>query len=420
VIETSKILRSFLTGLFSLIFAIPLYAHIGEPLSSRIWVVGEEWILQTNFGVMGQHFDGFVCEEAFLGGDRFFVVPLAADRWISFSNKNVWKTDDGCSFSRIGELGGLPTDVDLELNSQQVAWVSNSSLPELRVLHEETITLGPTFSEELHLTSVRFVTSNTLVVGGYYKTQSGAGFIAMVDIESGTIEPLQIPAATYPYVLDATETQILWLGRVEAQTVFLGTPSNTTEYALEITSWPTDARIIENGVVISGLNQSRGLTIGTLTGEDLEWETYAEETSAMCVRPYGDGYLVCALRRFDVADLVFIRPGSEPEPVVHFEDLEGPRICPAGTESAQVCPTVWPEIARQLGLLPPEIPVEPEPMEEDAEEMGTNPNDDPPVAPPKKETCSSAGGLISVWLLIAVGGLRRPRNGRRFQRGQRH
>lgn len=416
MVTTSKILRSFLIGVFSLLLAAPLSAHIGEPLSSRVWIVDGEWVLETNFGVMGQHFDGFVCEEAFLGGDRFFTVPLSADRWVTFSNSNIWKTDDGCSFTTLGELGSLPADVDAESESQRVAWVSNDGIGELRILTEEVIELGPAFSEELHLTSVRFVTANTLIVGGYYKTQSGAGFIGRVDLEAGTIEPLQIPAATYPYVLDATETQILWLGRVEMQTVFLGTLENTTEHALEITSWPTDGRITESGVVISGLNQSRGLTIGTLTGDTLQWETHAEETSAMCVRPYEDGYLVCALRRFDVGDLVFIRPGSEPEPVVHFEDLGGPRSCPTGSESDDVCPTVWPEIARQLGLLTPEVPMEPESMEEDVEDMGMPPVD-PDVAPPKSDGCSSAGQFASIWLLILAVGLRRPRSGRRFQRG---
>lgn len=408
---TSFYSKSFLIVIILTLFVDSATAHIGEPLSTRVWNVAGEWVLETNFGMMGPHFEGFVCEEAFLGGDRFFIAPTAPDHWLTFSATEVRSTEDGCTFTRLRSLAGLPSDLDVHEPSGTIAWVANTSGPELVVYSDGVFLEGPTIDADQQLTSVRFASATVLVIGAYHKTMAGAGTLFRYDIVEKTLTTIDVgQAITYPYVLDAEGEGLLWLGRVDAQALHWGTFDSPTQTSLEIASWPTDARIVDDSrVVIAGLQQSRGLTIGSRVGEDVSWESFNEETSAACVRPFEDGYLVCTLRRFDDADLMFIKPGEDPVPMVNFLNLEGARQCPSGSDVAAVCPTVWPEIARQLGLLPSVM--EPEVLEPSIDEdMGESM---PPVSTPDDKTCSTGGVAPFIGLgLFGPMFIRRRRNRR--------
>lgn len=407
---TSFYTKSFLVVTFLTLFWGSASAHIGEPLSTRVWNVGGQWVLETNFGMVGPHFEGFVCEEAFLGGDRFFIAPLAADRWLTFSATEVRQTEDGCTFTPVQALTGLPADVDVHETSGKVAWVSNNSGPQLMVYANGEVQEGPTIDSEQQLTSVRFASDTVLVMGAYHKTMAGAGTLFRYDIAERSLTTIEVgQAITYPYILDAEGEALLWLGRVDAQALHWGTFEAPMQTSLEIASWPTDARIVDDSkVVVAGLSQSRGLTIGSRVGEDVTWESFNEETSAACVRPYEDGYLVCTLRRFDDADLVFIKPGEEPVAMVNFLDLEGARQCPASSDVEAVCPTVWPEIARQLGLVPTQM--EPDIMEPSPDaDMG-----DVSITPPSgDEGCSAAGIFPMLWFSVLLPILIRRRRNQR-------
>jgi hypothetical protein len=432
---TSRSIFSFLFGtilVFQSVFSA--HAHVGEPVSQRVWITDNSWLLQTNFGAMGSTFDGFVCEEAFLGGDRFFIVPFGQDLWTAFSATNIWQTADGCSFQSAGELPGLPTDVARNLDAGLAAWVQNQNGPELYTVSAlgeaggsaAVAKIEADIAENIYLTAVRFANEETLIVSGYNREAMGAGVIMSVNRISGATTVLDTPTMTYPYVLDARESEVLWLGKAETQNLFWGTLESPAAQALPIEAWPTDASFVDEArVVVSGLNQSRGLSVGTLTGDlvdgQVNWEAFADEMTAACVRPWEEGFLVCTLNRFDGADLVYIEQGQDPEYAVEFKALTGERQCAEGSEAADVCPTVWPEIARQLGLLQPEMPD----MGPDVD-MGTPPEDMGSGVPEPRDdkgegsSCATTSGGPAIWLFMALAvGLRYRRRERRDRLGHR-
>ncbi|MEZ4460953.1 MAG: hypothetical protein R3E66_14755 [bacterium] len=385
-------------------------AHSGEALAEAITLIDDAVLVKTNFGVVASHFDGFVCEEAFLGGEIFHVAALGKDQWVTLSENGIWTTDDGCEFTKVAELTVAPTDVATELTTKSVAYALNSMESGGIWLSQDQ---GQSWTRVLEndsyqWTGVRFAPAGRLVATAYDRDNMGAAHLVTYDVTSQVSNDAPIAEVTYPYLLDALDDDILWLGRTDTQTAFWGTIDQPKLRPKMITSWPTAARILSpTKVVLAGLFQQRGLSEGTLTGDEVVWNDLAPITTAVCVTPDGDSYLVCSQARFDMADVIRVT-GPDLAPEFDFKQLEGPRACPAGSSVAEVCPVVWRELQRSLGLVPTEEPM-PDAGMPDAD---MTPDDVGVVTPPSAndpDGCSAVGTSPALLSLLGILWMRRKR-----------
>lgn len=331
-----------------------LFAHGGEPISQRFFSVGDSWGLKTNFGYMSSSFEGFVCEEAFLGGEKFSIVPLDESRWIAFGQSAIYVTEDRCTFENVKSLELVPADADGD--GEYAAYVAND-LDNEGIWY--TSDFGQTWSradydfEDIQLTSIRFAAEGKAFVGGYDRTDSGAAVVLEFDAPSGTVTPLPIgEGLKYPYVLAAQGDQLAWLGRADSQTVFWGSTEDPARHELPVETWPSGAAIDseDNVLWISGLENGKGLTVGRLVEDEVEWTELIPETTARCVGRHNDQTYVCSMRRFDEADLVVVGDDGSLTEVSDFREMRGPLECPADTPVGDICPLVWVEIDKAIRL----------------------------------------------------------------------
>jgi len=409
--STSFALLSFLAAA---VYAPSIWAHADEPLAENIVVLPDTVVVKTNFGVIGSHFDGFVCEEAFLGGETFEVAVLGPDEWVAIGENGIWVTRDGCSFDKVGDVSVAPTDAAVDLESGLVAFVLNSPDDGGIWLSDDR---GSTWTRileraDFQWTGVRFASSEKVIVSAYDRLNAGAAHLMEITLPGGGLVDRELEGLSYPYLLDARGDSVLWLGRSETQNVYFGSMFDLTLNIRPITSWPTDARIIsDTKIVVAGMLQQRGLSEGDLVDGAFVWNDLASTTTALCVTPDGDSYLVCAQRRFDEADVMRVN-GAELLPAFLFTDLTGPRDCPIGSEVQATCPVVWRELARTLGLAP---------ALDDAD-VGVDAGDDADAGPgmdadaggtpiirlpSDNETCSTAHGTPILLSLLGLFGMRR-------------
>lgn len=407
--STSFALLSFLGAALC---APEIWAHADEPLAEEIVVLSDTVVVKTNFGVLGSHFDGFVCEEAFLGGESFEVEVLGPDEWVAIGENGIWVTRDGCNFDKVGDVSVAPTDAAVDLESGLVAFALNSPNDGGIWLSDDR---GATWTRileraDFQWTGVRFASAEKVIVSAYDRLNAGAAHLMEITVADGALLDRPIEGLSYPYLLDASGDTILWLGRSETQNVYFGSMFDPTLNIRPITSWPTDARIIsDTKVVVAGMLQQRGLAEGELVDGAFVWNDLAATTTALCVTPDADSYLVCAQSRFDEADVMRVS-GAELSSEFLFTDLQGPRECPVGSEVQVTCPVVWRELSRTLGQ-DPNI----EPGADAGADAGMDfgqDMDDPstvPIisAPSKDETCSSAGGTPILLSLLGLLGMRR-------------
>ena len=407
--STSFALLSFLGAA---LYGPGIAAHADEPLAEEIVVLPDTVVVKTNFGVLGSHFDGFVCEEAFLGGDSFEVAVLGPDEWVAIGENGIWVTRDGCNFDKVGDVSVAPTDATVDLESGLVAFALNSPNDGGIWLSEDR---GATWTlilerEDFQWTGVRFSSSEKLIVSAYDRLNSGAAHLMEITVADGALLDRPIEGLSYPYLLDARDDTVLWLGRSETQNVYFGSMFDPTLNIRPITSWPTDARVIsETKVVVAGMLQQRGLAEGELVDGAFVWNDLAATTTALCVTPDADSYLVCAQSRFDEGDVMRVS-GAELSSEFLFTDLQGPRDCPVGSEVQATCPVVWRELSRTLGQDPniepgADVGADAGPdLGQDMDDLSTVPIIS---APSKDETCSSAGGTPILLSLLGLLGMRR-------------
>lgn len=351
----APVLLTLLTCFFACLSIAPnALGHGEEPISQRIYSLGEGWLLKSNFGFTSSEFEGFVCEEAFLGGGKFTVIPLDADRWITLGESAIHITDDGCSFTRVRDLARAPADADG--SGQNAIYLSNEVDTEGMWLSRDA---GETWQRidfdvtDTQLTGVRFDGPDRAFVSAYDRASSGAAIMLEVSLEAApTVSPITIPEGLkYPYVLDAKAGELVWLARDEGQTIFWGSVDTPTRDSLPIMTWPAGAVLAEDTqtVWLAGLEMGKGVTIGTRGAEETIWETVAVETTASCVgRIDGETY-VCSMRRFDDADLMKLNGNGTLEALTDFRDLEGARTdCSPESNVGDVCPLVWVEVEKAL------------------------------------------------------------------------
>lgn len=410
---------TLLSFLAATLCAPMLWAHSGDPSSENIVVLPDTMVVKTNFGMIGSHFDGFVCEEAFLGGDTFEVAVLGPDEWVAIGENGIWLTQDGCDFDKVGDVSVPPADSAVHLESGVVAFALNSPTDGGIWLSKDR---GVTWTRileraDFQWTGLRFSSADKLIVSGYDRMNAGAAHLLEVTVANGELVDRAVEGLSYPYLLDASGDFVLWLGRSETQNIYFGSMFDPMLHVRPITSWPTDARILsETKVVVAGMLQQRGLSVGDLVDGSFVWNDVAALTTALCVTPDGDSYLVCSQSRFDDADVMRLGD-AEPVSEFVFADLTGPRDCPADSEVGETCPTVWRELSKTLGM-EPFVPI--------VEDMGTGTETDagtdltegmddagvvPTITPPADDDgCSSVGGTPILLSILSLLGMRRKKS----------
>jgi len=301
------LIRVIVTLVVSMV-AQSAFGHGSEPISQRFFSLEDGWLLQSNFGVTAETFEGFVCEEAFLGGDQFNVIPLA-EGWVTLADSSIHTSSDGCTFTRTRSLEQAPADSDgtgrsviyVSNNDEDGGiWLSQDSGESWRLIDYDLT--------EIQLTGSRFDSEERAIVSGYDRASGGEGLLLEIDLrgEPSVNELVLGEGIKYPYVFDARGGQVVWLGRTESQQMYWGPLDDPRRDVLPIETWPSGAVLSADGskVWLSGLEAGKGLTIGTRTEQEAIWQTVALQTTAGCVGRHESETYVCSMRRFDDADLI--------------------------------------------------------------------------------------------------------------------
>lgn len=346
-----------------ILLALPAQAfgHAEPPLAQSVFGFGDTWVLKANFGVVSNGYEGFVCEEAFLGGDRYIAALVGPDQYVTFGETAIHVTTDGCDFTLVKQLSQAPADAVADPTSQTIVYLDNADDTRGVWTSDDA---GQSFerfeslnTEDLQLTGVRFANPTTIIVSAYERSPDamGAGRMLEIDLNTGSVTNLiEGLGIRYPYVLDATAGGLIWLGRRDAQAVFVGSYDSPIRDEIgELVSWPSGALISDDGqtVWVSGLDEGSGVRRGVFDGEELVWTQLAQDVTASCLGKWNGDILMCSARLLETDDLYRI-DGDALEPVTNFEIIDGPRACPAGTDVATVCPIVWGEFAQFIGKDP--------------------------------------------------------------------
>ena len=350
-----------------LIFALAVFlpasrvaAHAEEPSARSVHVLQDGLLVRANFGVLSSAAPHrFVCEEAFLGGDNWLLGELGPTEWLTFGEKDIRRTEDGCSFEVVATVTGTPADAAVHPASGSVAYLDND--PDGGGLFVST-DRGQSFERHeglaaagLQLTGVRFLDAMTLLVSAYSTDADRAAQLYRVAI-GGSVEPLAVPPGlTFAVILDAGAGQIALLARRESQGVMLWGAPDSLDAAIELETpvWPTGARLSSDGdtLWIAGLHDGLGLTRGVRNGASASWAELFTEDAAGCIGGDDSGLYTCGLARLDGADIFRIE-GDSRTPHIDFREMIGPAQCPETSDVGEICPVVWQEIASYFGVDP--------------------------------------------------------------------
>lgn len=360
---TKKVLLAVLV-----LLAIPCAAsaHSDTPLSTGITGVGgSQWVLQTNFGlVTSAAADRYVCEEAFAGGDDFQVGVLGLHEWLLFNHDNVIYSADGCNFEIRQDIPRKPAGVAVSDDHSRAAYLINADDPaEAGVWWTDdaaqTVEQASLDVSTLHLSRAVFLDNDRLLVSGYSSdpTTRGEARLVVVGLDDGSTTDIgEMTGLQYPYVFDAAGGWIVWLARDgDGQKIFWGPLDEPARYATAVDSWPTGAVLADDGqsLWLSGvLADAKGVVVGD-TAADPVFSQRLVDHSAMCVGRVDRDHYLCARRDREGHDLSRVADDGTVEPVVNFSELAGPRAdCPADSDVAKTCPSVWPELAAALDIDP--------------------------------------------------------------------
>ncbi len=384
--------KSILIVLFLLV-PVQIFAHAEEPAAKSIFKTENGILIQANFGIIDDFSDGYVCEEAFLGGDSWKVAVLDQTEWITYGSNNIKRTEDGCSFQTIKESDSIVGDIRVSPDKKTVAYYANGgSEPGIWVSKDR----GKSFEridfevEGLQITALRFENNATMIISGYDTNQAGEGFLISVSTQSLESASLAIPdEVKFSYLLDANEEGLIWLGRLEAQTIFVGTRSETDQIQYEPKSWPIGAALSEDGqnIFIGGVENGSGIAVGSRSSG--VFETILKDRAVDCLKRVGEKIYICGLERRDGYDIFELEKGSL-KGVSKFTDIEGPKnSCPDESDVSSICPIVWKDTATYFGKV---AELNPSPDTADMGVKDTDGNDQEPKTPQgpvEKSGCST-------------------------------
>lgn len=368
MLHVKHVVAVSVTALLATLSAQPALAHGGDPLPRDVLELpgASGWVLSTNFGLMSsEDLDHYVCEEAFLGGDNFLVAPLGALRWVTFSEAAIMRTEDGCSFERVGELTEVPVSVDVSADGARVAYLTNQ--PELDALawseDEGRSFQGISLAAQgdVQWTGVGFADADRVFITGYSRAEADKGSARLLEVtlSTGEVRALDgLEGVRYPYLFDAEAGRMAGIATGEASLLtFWGSPDEVAAWRRDLESWPTGIELSSDGaqVFISGATAEGGVLRGELDASEPSWEILYPEHAARCVGLVGEQLYLCARRAREGHDLSRI-VDDQPEEVLEFRDLQGPRPgCAPDTEVARTCAVVWPELALALRIELPDM-----------------------------------------------------------------
>jgi hypothetical protein len=337
-------------------------AHGGAPLSDEVvGVGGSDWVLRANFGVITSEApQAYVCEEVFGAGDRFLMAALGVDEWLIFTFDSILYTADGCSFERIGELPMVPAGVAVSPDRSRVVYLVNSGDEQAGLWWSEdagqSFERAPIDDARVHLTRAAFLDDDRVLVSAYLLDEQvrGQAELLVVDLTAETVTALDgLSGYGYPYVFDALDDSIVWLGREDdKQVVLWGTLDEPARHRRPVDSWPSGAALSDDGqtVWLAGLHEeASGVVIGQADADPV-WSEAPFTHSALCIGRTEQAHLLCAHRAQEGHDLSLVGDDHQIEQLAGFVELQGPRDCPADSDVARVCPAVWQELAPALGI----------------------------------------------------------------------
>ncbi len=355
------------------------HAHGANPLPKEVFVFEDDsWVLLTNFGVMtSEQPTRYVCEEIFLGGMNYAVLPFDTETWITLSADQVARTTNGgCSFEQLRER-----DVEVASTAQSrdrslVAWLTNGTPGTLTWSDDRGETLQDIMLEglgDVRWTGVNLLSETTLHLSGYSEEEDSRGQARMFTIDLMAPGSLtEIPGweqVRYPYIFDAHAGEIAGIANVAGELSLLWDRpdvAHTSSTPLEV--WPVTMRLSPSGTRLA-------MAGATTPGSSLIFEreagggvqstpAFAEDASAciawageqdvmFCSRSAGQDF---ALGKGNLEEM------GERETLVALTGLEGPRQgCEADSALEKSCSLVWPELARALRI---DLPDDPEPDED--------------------------------------------------------
>lgn len=394
-------------------FPAQLFAHAEEPAAKSIFKTESGLLIQANFGVISDSIDGYVCEEAFIGGDAWKIGVFSDTEWLVYGSDNIKRTEDGCTFETIKDVDSIVGDIRISPDQKTVVYFANGgSEPGIWFSKDRgrTFTIIDFDVAGLQLTRARFENDSTLLVSGYDTTKEGQGFL--LSISTQTLEPEQLTiqdGVTFPYLLDANENGIIWLGRLdERQTIFVGSKENTDEVRYIPSTWPIGAALSLDGqtIYVGGVNDGAGIAVGER--ETGEFKTIVEDNIIDCLDRIGEKIYTCGLERRDGFD-VFELENETLKGITQFTNIDGPRSdCNEESPVTVVCPIVWKEAAQYFGKEPP---ITPTPDVEGSNDMGMDANSSAEPSEPIDDggcSCSSTNpSTFSAFLLFALFFLRK-------------
>ena len=372
-----------------------LLAHGGDPVPRDVHVLEDgSWLMVTSFGVIASDAPRhYVCEEAFLGSDDFFVLPRSTTTWTTISENRIAVTQDGgCNFEvRSGRLEGTPIAAATSPDRVVQAFVLGEKLHWSEDLWETRgeVVIEP--MEQVQWTGMRFGSQDTVFVVGYSRQEETRGSARLVELdlsplrrgeaEPGIVRHTNVSDATYPYLFDVGAGKLAGIANVGGSLSLLWNgPEQWLDGRAELGGWPVDVAASPDGQRIAAAG-------GRATGEAVVYwydnaqgllgeQVVQEDEPSACVAWSADGerLLHCGRASSQAVSLgsypisrEFADQGErigEQDVLVAFDELEGPReaACDASqSEAVKTCKIVWPELARALRI----------DLEEPGGEMGT-------------------------------------------------
>lgn len=397
-----------------LLSATPLgsaFAHGDPPAAKSIYQVDDQWIFVTNFGVISSQWpDRYVCEEAFFGSQRFAVVPLGIEEWVTFTRSTVSTTGDGCNFERVHELPAAPTDVAINPASGEVAFtVQNDGVAE--IWHSDD--RGHSFSKlDEDLAGIRpsgigFLHSQHLIVIAYRTEEERRGVPVLLEFDlqnGGRIEHEVDDDLRFPDLLDARNGNFLWHARRDTTSeIYWSRPDNLETGFFASSRWPTSGALSPDGnrAYLGGVDDdNRGVFSATIDDAH-SWTEILPGHRALCMAAGEAGLMVCGHRNHDDHDLLFVHADDGFTELVDFRDLKGFRNdCPAESLTAQTCPAVWPETARALGIEVSDDPADGDSANDSDSDLDGEASEDPERG--CHSTPANAPPIFTWLLLLAV------------------
>lgn len=406
-----------------------VWGHAFDPAARRLFDLGDAWMWDTTFGPMTSDAPGqYICEEAFLGGEDYRIAPMSTTTWYTASLAGLMRTDDGCSFEKVLDLGEVPVSLEAHPPSGRLALLTNETdAAALRWSEDGAGTWRDVAlpGDGVQWTALRYLSESEVLISGYERMSEPAGLSVLLRVGLETGDVTTVPGVedmTYLYIYDTNAGEFVGIAGVGRELRIVHGTAGEELAREELGAWPT-GMVFEPAsgdlVVTVSLPDPQGGYVlrgsRPAEGEPRVWETLEEGHSSRCVGSWNGEVFLCARRDREMHDVS--RLGSE-APFLSFVELEGPRTsCGPETNVGTTCPVVWQELARALqipGFEPPDMGVMPDMG--DASDMAADMGGGDMATDPGGEVgggCSSVGGpagrLEGLFVLLGLWWRRRRR-----------